>query len=151
MVAIALAALAGCSRRHEPPNLVAGDAYLDPRHLTVYHHRSWSTGEPWGEAAIEMLLIDRLGEFYLLAGHLSLPASLHVTLRVKDTQGDLLAEHPLAIGHNRWRDLIPVAPVDLYVHLATWRLGHDFLLRRVEHPHDGPININVVTALLAHD
>lgn len=148
LIVAALTAFDGCTHRHNPPDLVTGDAYLDPRHLTVYHRRSWSSGETWSEAAIEAILMDRLGEIYVLAGHMSLPPSIHVTLRVKDTAGDILAEHPLAIGHNRWRDSIPYEPLDLYLHIATWRFGHDFLLQRVPHPHDGPINLNVVTELM---
>jgi len=123
--------LPGCARREDPPNLVHGDAYLDLRHLTTYHDQSWGSSETWADATLEALLIDRLGTLTLITGEMSIPSSIHLTLRVKNTVGDILAEHPLQVGHNPWRDVIPVEPLDFYLRISTWRLGHDFLILRV--------------------
>jgi hypothetical protein len=148
LIGAGIALLPACARREDPPNLVYGDAYLDLRHLTTYHDQSWSSTATWEDATVEALLIDRLGTLNLITGELSVPSSIHLTLRVKNTVGDILAEHPLKIGHNPWRDVIPVEPLDLYLRIATWRLGHDFLIMRVARPHDHALDVNVLAKLM---
>jgi len=140
--------LPACATRHDIPNLVHGDAYVDVRHLTTYHDSSWGSTETWEDATVEALLIERLGSLNMFAGEMSLPSSIHLTLRVKNTVGDILAQHPLQIGHNPWQDVIPVEPLDIYLRISTWRLGHDFLIMRVPHPHDHALNINVIAKLM---
>jgi len=140
--------LPGCTRRQEIPNLVQGDAYVDVRHLTTYHDGSWGSTETWEDATVEALLIERLGSLNMFAGEMSLPNSIHLTLRVKNTNGDILAQHPLKIGHNHWQDVIPVEPLDIYMRISTWKLGHDFLIMRVPHPHDHALDINLIAKLM---